>query len=76
MEAIILCCAGILLGGASLYLTLLLIGDAVFARFGLYLEADVLTWEGLMMLGAVLLAAVLSAAAPSLKMYTAAIMQS
>ena len=76
MEAIILCCAGILLGGASLYLTLLLIGDAVFARFGLYLEADVLTWEGLMMLGAVLLAAVLSAAAPSLKMYTAARMQS
>ena len=76
MEAIILCCEGILLGGASLYLTLLLIGDAVFARFGLYLEADVLTWEGLMMLGAVLLAAVLSAAAPSLKMYTAARMQS
>lgn len=76
MEAIILCLAGILLGGASLYLTLLLIGDAVFARFGLYLEADVLTWEGLMMLGAVLIAAVLSAAAPSLKMYTAARMQS
>jgi putative ABC transport system permease protein len=72
MEAIILCLLGMLLGSTSLYVTLLLLGDRMLSRFGLYLETDILTHEGAMMLGAVLIAALVAAAAPSVKMYTAA----
>ena len=63
---------GILLGGLSLYAALLALGDAVFSRFGLYLDATLLTPEAALMLGAVLLATLAAAAAPSLKMYTSA----
>jgi hypothetical protein len=49
-----------------------MIGDAVFSRFGLYLDATLLTPEAALMLGAVLLATLAAAAAPSLKMYTSA----
>ena len=72
MEAMILCLLGMLLGGASLYAALFMIGDAVFSRFGLYLDATLLTPEAALMLGAVLLATLAGAAAPSLKMYTSA----
>ena len=72
MEAIILSALGMLLGGASLYLALILLGDVVFSRFGLYLDATLLTPEAALMLGVVLIATVLAAAAPSLTMYTAA----
>lgn len=72
MEAIILCLLGMLLGGTSLYVTLLLLGDTMLSRFGLYLETGILTYEGAMMLGAVLIAALVAAAAPSLKMYNEA----
>ena len=72
MEAMILCLLGMLLGGASLYAALFMIGDAVFSRFGLYLDATLLTPEAAVMLGAVLLATLAAAAAPSLKMYTSA----
>ena len=72
MEAMILCLLGMLLGGASLYAALFMIGDAVFSRFGLYLDATLLTPEAALMLGAVLLATLAAAAAPSLKMYTSA----
>jgi putative ABC transport system permease protein len=72
MEAVILCALGMLLGGASLYLGLILIGDAVFSRFGLYLDATLLTPQAALMLGVVLIATLLAAAAPSLRMYTAA----
>ena len=72
MEAIILCLLGMLLGGTSLYVALLLLGDTMLSRFGLYLETDILTHEGATMLGAVLIATLVAAAAPSVKMYTAA----
>ena len=72
MEAVILSALGMLLGGASLYLALILLGDVVFSRFGLYLDATLLTPEAALMLGVVLIATVLAAAAPSLTMYTAA----
>ena len=63
---------GILLGGLSLYAALFAVGDAVFSRFGLYLVATLFTPEAALMLGAVLLATLAAAAAPSLKMYTSA----
>ena len=72
MEAVILSVLGMLLGAASLYLALILLGDAVFSRFGLYLDATLLTPEAALMLGVVLIATLLAAAAPSLRMYTAA----
>jgi putative ABC transport system permease protein len=72
MEAVILSMLGMLLGGASLYLALILLGDAVFSRFGLYLDATLLTPQAALMLGVVLIATLLAAAAPSLRMYTAA----
>jgi hypothetical protein len=49
-----------------------LVEDALFANFGLYLEADLLTLEGLSILGAVLLSAIVAAAVPSVQIYTAA----
>jgi putative ABC transport system permease protein len=72
MEALILCMLGILLGGVSLYIALIMLGDAVFSRFGLYLDATLLTAEAALMLGVILVATLLAAAAPSLRMYTAA----
>ena len=72
MEAIILCVLGIVLGGTSLYVALHFIGDAVFARFGLYLDATLLSPEAALMLGAVMVSTLLAAAAPSIKMYTEA----
>ena len=72
MEAVLLSALGMLLGGASLYLALILLGDVVFSRFGLYLDATLLTPEAALMLGVVLIATVLAAAAPSITMYTAA----
>ena len=72
MEAMILCLLGIFLGGVSLYAALFMIGDTVFSRFGLYLDPTLLTPEAALMLGAVLLATLMAAAAPSLKMYTSA----
>jgi len=72
MEAMILCLLGMLLGGVSLYAALFMIGDAVFSGFGLYFDATLLPPEAALMLGAVLLATLAAAAAPSLKMYTSA----
>ena len=72
MEAVILCVLGMILGGSSLYVALHLIGDAVFARFGLYLDATLLSPEAALMLGAVVVSTLVAAAAPSIKMYTEA----
>ena len=72
MEAVILCVLGMILGGSSLYVALHLIGDAVFARFGLYLDATLLSPEAALMLGAVMGSTLVAAAAPSIKMYTEA----
>ena len=72
MEALILCMLGILVGGVSLYVALIMLGDVVFSRFGLYLDAALLTPEAALMLGVILVATLLAAAAPSLRMYTAA----
>ncbi len=72
MEALILCLLGMLLGGVCLYTALFVIGDAVFSRFGIYLDATLLTPEAALMLVAVLLATLVAAAVPSLKMYTSA----
>ncbi len=72
MEAIILCVLGMVLGGSSLYVALQLIGDAVFARFGLYLDATLLSPEAALMLGVVMASTLIAAAAPSIKMYTEA----
>ena len=72
MEAVLIALAGMLLGGASLYVALILVEDALFANFGLYLEADLLTLEGLSILGAVLLSAIVVAAVPSVQIYTTA----
>ena len=72
MEALILCLAGMLLGGVCLYTALFVAGDIVFSRFGIYLDATLLTPEAALMLGAVLMATLVAAAAPSLKMYTTA----
>jgi len=72
MEAIILCVLGVVLGGSSLYVALQLIGDAVFARFGLYLDATLLSPEAALMLGVVMASTLIAAAAPSIKMYTEA----
>ncbi len=46
--------------------------SAVFSRFGIYLDATLLTPEAALMLVAVLLATLVAAAVPSLKMYTSA----
>jgi putative ABC transport system permease protein len=72
MEAVLIALAGMMIGGASLYVALILVEDALFANFGLYLEADLLTVEGLSILGAVLLSAIVAAAIPSMRIYTAA----
>ena len=72
MEALILCLLGVSIGGVSLYVALLIVGDAVFSRFGLYLEATPFTPEAAFMLGIVVLATLAAAAAPSIKMYTEA----
>lgn len=72
MEAVLIALAGMLIGGACLYVALILVEDALFANFGLYLEADLLTLEGLSILGAVLLSAIVAAAVPSVQIYTAA----
>jgi hypothetical protein len=44
----------------------------VFARFGLYLDATLLSPEAALMLGAVMVSTLIAAAAPSIKMYTEA----
>jgi len=72
MEAVLIALAGMMIGSASLYIALILVEDALFANFGLYLEADLLTVEGLSILGAVLLSAIVAAAIPSMQIYTAA----
>ena len=72
MEALILCLLGVSIGGVSLYAALLIVGDAVFSRFGLYLEATPFTPEAALMLGIIVLATLAAAAAPSIKMYTTA----
>ncbi len=72
MEALILCLLGMLLGGVCLYTALFVTGDAIFSRFGIYLDATLLTPEAALMLVAVLLATLVAAAVPSLKMYTSA----
>ena len=72
MEALILCSLGMGIGGVGLYAALLIVGDAVFSRFGLYLDATLFTPEAALMLVMVLLATLAAAAAPSIKMYTAA----
>ena len=72
MEAIILCVLGIVLGGTSLYVALHFIGDAVFARFGLYLDATLLSPEAALMLCVVMVSTIIAAAAPSIMMYTEA----
>ena len=72
MEALILCLLGMLLGGVCLFTALFVIGNAVFSRFGIYLDATLLTPEAALMLVAVLLATLVAAAVPSLKMYTSA----
>ena len=72
MEALILCLLGVSIGGVSLYAALLIVGDAVFSRFGLYLEAKPFTPEAALMLGIIVLATLAAAAAPSIKMYTTA----
>ena len=72
MEALILSLLGMLLGGVCLFTALFVIGNAVFSRFGIYLDATLLTPEAALMLVAVLLATLVAAAVPSLKMYTSA----
>jgi len=72
MEALILCLLGMLLGGVCLFTALFVIGNAVFSRFGIYLDATLLTPEAALMLVVVLLATLVAAAVPSLKMYTSA----
>ena len=72
MEALILCLLGMLLGGVCLYTALFVTGDAIFSRFGIYLDATLLTPEAALMLVVVLLATLAAAAVPSLKMYTSA----
>ena len=72
MEALILCSLGMGIGGVGLYAALLIVGDAVFSRFGLYLDTTLFTPEAALMLVMVLLATLAAAAAPSIKMYTAA----
>ena len=72
MEALILCLLGMLLGGVCLYTALFVTGDAIFSRFGIYLDATLLTPEAALMLVVVLLATLVAAAVPSLKMYTSA----
>ena len=72
MEAIILCVLGIVLGGTSLYVALHFIGDAVFARFGLYLDATLLSPEAALILCVVMVSTIIAAAAPSIMMYTEA----
>ena len=72
MEAIILCVLGMVLGGSGLYVALHFTGDAVFSRFGLYLDATLLSPQAALMLSAVMVSALIAAAAPSIKMYTEA----
>jgi putative ABC transport system permease protein len=72
LEALLICLAGILLGTACLYLCLVMLGDSLFANFGLHLDAGVLTPDGLVILLFVVAAALTAAAIPSMRVYSQA----
>ena len=72
LEALLICLAGIVLGTACLYLCLVILGDSLFANFGLHLDAGVVTPDGLLILLFVLAAALTAAAIPSMRVYSQA----
>ncbi len=72
LEALLICLAGIVLGTACLYLCLVMLGDSLFATFGLHLDAGVFTPDGLVILLFVLAAALTAAAIPSMRVYSQA----
>ncbi len=72
LEAFLISMLGIIIGAAGLYLCLLYVEDMLFTNFGLHLEPSIFTLEGIIIALLVLLAALLSAAIPSLKIYTQA----
>ena len=72
LEALLICLAGIVLGTACLYLCLAILGDSLFANFGLHLDAGVFTQDGLVILFFVLAAALTAAAIPSMRVYSQA----
>ena len=72
LEALLISLSGMLLGVIGLYLTLVSIEDALFTNFGLHLNPSVFTVEGLVIMLLVVGAALLSAAIPSLRVYSQA----
>ena len=72
LEALLICCTGIVLGTACLYLALVTVEDALFSNFGLHLNPGVLTQEGFVIMALVLAAALIAAAIPSMRVYSQA----
>ena len=69
LEALLISVCGMLLGILCLYVCLALSADALFANFGLHLNPSVFTSEGLIIMMLVLVAALLAAAIPSMRVY-------
>lgn len=68
-EALLICLLGMSLGITSLYLCLMAAEEALFSNFGLHLNPSVFTADGLTIMGLVIVAALLAAAIPSIKIY-------
>ncbi|MFK8048625.1 MAG: ABC transporter permease [Halioglobus sp.] len=71
-EALVISLCGMFLGMVSLYLCLVTLEDALFSTFGLHLSPNVLTDDGLFVMLLVTAAALISAAIPSMIVYTRA----
>tara|TARA_B100000700_G_C14948370_1_gene810389 strand:+ start:114 stop:1367 length:1254 start_codon:yes stop_codon:yes gene_type:complete len=72
LEAFLISALGIIIGATGLYLCLFLVEDMLFANFGLHLEPSIFAPEGFVIGLLVLLSSLLSAAIPSVKIYTQA----
>ncbi|MFT6957810.1 MAG: putative ABC transport system permease protein [Halieaceae bacterium] len=71
-EALLISLCGMMLGTISLYLCLMAAEDALFSKFGLHLNPNVFTADGLVIMLLVIGAALLTAAIPSISIYSQA----
>ena len=72
LEAFLISALGIIIGAAGLYFCLFFVEDMLFTNFGLHLEPSIFTLEGFIIVLLVFFSALLSAAIPSVKIYTQA----
>ena len=72
LEALLVCLAGVVLGVSALSFGLVLVEEALFTRFGLYLDPSAFTPESVKIVAMVAGAALLIAAIPAFRVYSEA----